>query len=188
MFIECLSEVLLSVDGTVNKIESKPALMERVTLLGRWSRLLCFWSHWLAAASPTLLTSNRGPGSFPSQDLVWILSQEVSPISRSDRLKLVILKACSGNSHGFQRPFQRDMWAHMCSCDNREVFVFFSLCHKCAMQLSKIYMVCGIKTDWREKQRDDKLSSMKPAITETCKLRKQCRFISLNFGGKIQFL
>ena len=36
MFIECLSEVLLSVDGTVNKIESKPALMERVTLLGRW--------------------------------------------------------------------------------------------------------------------------------------------------------
>ena len=36
MFIECLPEVLLSVDGAVNKIESKPALMERVILLGRW--------------------------------------------------------------------------------------------------------------------------------------------------------
>ena len=36
MFIECLSEVLLSVDGAVTKTESKPALMERVFLLGRW--------------------------------------------------------------------------------------------------------------------------------------------------------
>ena len=36
MFIECLPEVLLSVDGAVTKTESKPALMERVFLLGRW--------------------------------------------------------------------------------------------------------------------------------------------------------
>ena len=187
-FIECLPEVLVPVDGAVNETEPKPALVECGFLLGRWRRLLCFWSPWFAAHSPTLATSAGAPGSFPSQDQVWVLSRLVSPISRSDRLKLVMLKACSANSHGFQRPFQRGMWAHMCSCNNREVFVFFSLRHECAMELSKIYKICGIKTDWREKQRDDKLSAMKPAITETCKLRKQCHFMPLNFfWGKYSF-
>lgn len=101
-------QVLLPVDGAVSKTEPKPALMECVFLLGRWWRLLCFWSPWFAAYSPLLSPIARAPGSFPSQDQVF-LSQLVSPISRSDRLKLVILKACSGNSHGFQRPFQRGM-------------------------------------------------------------------------------
>ena len=183
MFIECLPEVLLSVDGAVNKtIQTCPhgtcvfAGEVVVTALLSVPLVCCCLSHsshWC-----------KWPGSFSSQDQVWILSTLVSPISRSDRLKLLILKVCSGNSHGFQRPFQRGMWAHMCYCDNREEFVFFCLCHECAMELSKIYMICGIKTDWREEQRDDKLSSMKLAITETCKLRKQCHFISLIFWGE----